>query len=72
MGWQGEQKGRESNGESEKNCRADAESGDGDTEGKHKEGAAAMFVDSSERNTSYLFPWKLQQIQRAQYHYLIE
>ena len=55
-----------------KNCRADAESGDGDTEGKHKEGAAAMFVDSSERNTSYLFPWKLQQIQRAQYHYLIE
>jgi len=26
----------------------------------------------SENNASYLFPWKLQQIERAQLHYLIE
>jgi len=31
-----------------------------------------MCVSHYESNASYLFPWKLQQMQRAQYHYLIE
>jgi hypothetical protein len=31
-----------------------------------------MDEGRSESNISYLFPWKLQYIQRAQLHYLIE
>lgn len=31
-----------------------------------------IYVDYSESNASYLFPRKLQQIQRVQKHYLIE
>ena len=30
------------------------------------------YMVRSEINASYLFPWKLQQIQRAQWLYLIE
>ena len=31
-----------------------------------------FYVGCSESNVSYLFPWKLQQLQRVQEHYLID
>ena len=32
----------------------------------------SIYMGCSESNASYLFPWKLQQMQRTQEHYLIE
>jgi len=34
--------------------------------------ASVLDVGCSECTASYLFPWKLEEIQRAQYHYVIE
>jgi len=31
-----------------------------------------IFLGHSESNASYLFTWKIQQLQRAQQHHLIE